>query len=296
MASNEKHIHLITGYLQGTLTAEQREQFDRLAASGEIDLAEVRELEAHFNGLERIPVPQPDPAMEQRFQAMLQREKEALGHEKGVLREEKTVVQADQENQDNETAGRTSRLRFLPGLFTADGASRIRHLQSAAAIAAVFLAGLLLGLLFADRGTNDMQVRQLAAEVHDLRETMMISLLDDVSASERLRAVNISMDIASPQDRVIDALVQTLRHDPSVNVRVAAVEALVRHGAHPAVRQELVRAITRQPSPIVQIALADAMIALQEPGAIREFQLLLEQDEVEEPVRDKIEQTMLVLL
>lgn len=141
-----------------------------------------------------------------------------------------------------------------------------------------------------------MQVQQLAAEVHDLRETMLISLLDDASAAERLRAVNISMEIHSPHDHVIFALIQTLHFDPNINVRVAAVDALVHHGSHPMVREELVRSITRQPSPMVQIALADAMIALQEPRAAREFQKLLEEEEMEEPVRNKIEKTLLVLL
>ncbi len=266
MKGNDKYIDLITGHLQGTLTPEQREEFDRLTGSGEIDLAEVRSMETQFRELEDLPAPEPDSRMGERFHAMLRREREKLPQAKPAS-------------------------SHIP-IYTLWQ----RRLQSAAAIAAVFLAGLLIGLLFPGRGANDVQVQQLAAEVHDLRETMLISLLDDASAAERLRAVNISMDIASPQDRVIDALVQTLRHDPSVNVRVAAVEALVMHGGRPAVRQELVRAITRQPSPIVQIALADAMIALQEPGAIREFQQLLEQDEVEEPVRDKIEQTMLALL
>ena len=266
MNGNDKHIELITGYLQGTLTQEQREEFDRLAESGGIDMAEVRSMETHFRDLGRLPAPEPPAGMGERFHAMLQQER------------------AKRQQTESGASHPAARIHWL------------HRLQPAASIAAVFLAGLLLGLFFPGRGANDVQVQQLAAEVHDLRETMLISLLDDASAAERLRAVNISMDIASPQDRVIDALVQTLRHDPSVNVRVAAVEALVRHGARPDVRQELVRAITRQPSPIVQITLADAMLALQEPGAIMEFQQLLEQDQVEEPVRDKIEQTMLALL
>jgi HEAT repeat protein len=266
MTGNDKHIDLITGYLQGSLTPEQREELDRLATGGAIDMAQVRSMESQFRDLGRLPAPEPPPGMDERFQSMLQRERDKP------------------QQTEQATLHPEAKIHWL------------QRLQTAAAIAAVFLAGLLLGLHFPGRGANDVQVQQLAADVHDLRETMLISLLDDVSAAERLRAVNISMEIASPQDRVIDALVQTLRHDPSVNVRVAAVEALVRHGARPSVRQELVRAITRQPSPIVQVALADAMIALQEPGAIREFQQLLEQEDVEEPVRDKIEQTMLALL
>ncbi len=320
MTSNEKHIDLITGYLQDSLSDAQRQEFDRLVRAGKIDMAEVRQMESQFRQLGELSSPKPDPAMGERFLAMLQREKEIRRHEGKLQRHEEIpgheqetlpedeITRRDQELQqeipeegqqevpERQTAERSPRLRFIPGLFPSGSTSRIRHLQAAASIAAVFLAGLLLGLLYPGRGTHDQQIRQIAAEVHDLREMMMISLLDETSAAERLRAVNISMEIPSPQDHVIFALVQTLHFDPNVNVRVAAVDALVHHGSHPMVREELVRAITRQPSPMVQIALADAMIALQEPRAAREFQKLLEQEEMEEPVRDKIEQTLLVLL
>ncbi len=320
MTSNEKHIDLITGYLQDSLSDAQRQEFDRLVRAGKIDMAEVRQMESQFRQLGELSSPKPDPAMGERFLAMLQREKEIRRHEGKLQRHEEIpgheqetlpedeITRRDQELQqeipeegqqevpERQTAERSPRLRFIPGLFPSGSTSRIRHLQAAASIAAVFLAGLLLGLLYPGRGTHDQQIRQIAAEVHDLREMMMISLLDETSAAERLRAVNISMEIPSPQDHVIFALVQTLHFDPNVNVRVAAVDALVHHGSHPMVREELVRAITRQPSPMVQIALADAMISLQEPRAAREFQKLLEQEEMEEPVRDKIEQTLLVLL
>ncbi|TVQ73387.1 MAG: HEAT repeat domain-containing protein [Balneolaceae bacterium] len=301
MTPNEKHIDLITGYLQDSLSDAQQQEFDRLVRAGKIDMAEVREMEVHFRQLGDLPSPEPDPAMGERFHAMLQQEKEIRRREEEMQQEEmqqeeKNLSQPDQKRQERETAGRTPLLRFIPGLFPSGGTPRIRHMQTAASIAAVFLAGLLLGLLYPGRGTHDQQIQQIAAEVHDLREMMMISLLDESSAAERLRAVNISMEIPSPQEHVIFALVQTLHFDPNVNVRVAAVDALVHHGSHPMVREELVRAITRQPSPMVQIALADAMIALQEPRAAREFQKLLEQEEMEDPVRDKIEQTLLVLL
>ncbi len=295
MKANEQHIELITGYLQGTLTPEQQEEFDRLAGSGEIDLAEVRWMETQFRELEDLPAPEPDPRMGERFQVMLDRKREKLRQDTPAQTSPEQALSSGSRTQ------RTWLRRILPGgthdpHTTAANNPMMHRLQTAAAIAAVFLAGLLLGSLFPGRGTHDHQIHQLAAEVHDLREIMLISLLDDASATERLRAVNISMEISSPQDRVIEALVQTLHYDPNINVRVAAVDALVQHGSRPIVRQELVRAITRQPSPIVQIALADAMIALQEPGAIWEFQKLLDQNEVEEPVRDKIEQTMLALL
>ena len=299
MTPNEKHIDLITGYLQDSLSVAQRQEFDRLVQKGKIDMDEVREMEVHFRQLGDLPSPEPDPAMGERFHAMLQREKEIRRREEELQREMQDEEQPEEGQQkvpERQTAERSPRLRFIPGLFPSGGTSRIRHLQAAASIAAVFLAGLLLGLLYPGRGTPDQQIQQIAAEVHDLREMMMISLLDENSAAERLRAVNISMEIPSPQDHVIFALVQTLHFDPNVNVRVAAVDALVHHGSQPMVREELVRAITRQPSPMVQIALADAMITLQDPRAAREFQKLLEQEEMEEPVRDKIEQTLLVLL
>ncbi len=121
------------------------------------------------------------------------------------------------------------------------------------------------------------QVDSLSAQVHDMREIMMLSLLENPSASERIRAVGYTNEINNVNAKMIDALLATLNNDPNVNVRLMTLEALTHYASNPAVREGLVQSIVQQESPLVQSALADAMLKMQEKRAVQSFRKLLEQ-------------------
>lgn len=157
---------------------------------------------------------------------------------------------------------------------------------------ALLMTGFSAGLLL---NSQNEKIDRLYSEMHHIQEVLMISLLDNPSATERLRAIGYSSDIPSDDSRVIEALMQTLNNDPNVNVRIAAVNALVGHSSNPAVREGLVRSISAQKSPIVQVALADAMLAMQERRSVNEFKKLLEHEEMDNNVRHKLENTILAL-
>jgi hypothetical protein len=53
-----------------------------------------------------------------------------------------------------------------------------------------------------------------------------------------------------------------------------------------------VQSITQQESPLVQAALADVMLHLQEKRAIRPLKKLLEQKDLNQMVRSRIEETI----
>jgi len=91
-------------------------------------------------------------------------------------------------------------------------------------------------------------------------------------------------------------LLQTLNHDPSVNVRLAAIEALYEHAAHPTARQGLVQSIGQQDSPLVQLALADIMVAMQEKNAVQPLRKLLAKENLNEAVKVRIKQSIQVLI
>ncbi|MDR8390525.1 HEAT repeat domain-containing protein [Aliifodinibius sp. S!AR15-10] len=263
---NEKQIELITGYLQNSLSEGEREEFNSLIESGEMDLQDIREMESLYSQMGHIEMPEPTPALGDRFYSML--EAEMQKQNTGWMPKIAMVFDHVQH-------------RF-----------QLRYLTYAVSI---FLAGLLVGDIYAPISNQDEQIDRLSTEVYQLREMMMISLLDDSSPIERLKAVNISNEIPSVDSRVIDALLRTLNNDSNVNVRLAAVEALVQHASNAKVRQGLVSSITRQESPIVQSALADAMLTLQEKQSVDEFKKLLDRNELDNTVRDKLETTIAAL-
>lgn len=263
---DEKYIDLVTAYLDGSLTSEKRARFNELIDEGKIDILDVKELEHIYTRLGKLPAPDPSEQMRESFYTMLESEKEKLVHQQkyNVLNRIKDFVTS----------------RQMPRMGLALG---------------IFLLGMLAGNIFTPFRDYHQQMNELSQEVTQMRQVMMLSLLDAQSPSERLKAVNISTGITSADDRVITALLKTLNNDPNVNVRLASIEALLRHADNPAARKGLVDAISQQDSPQIQVALADAMVALQETRSIDELRRLLDQRDLNSTVRDKLNNTIAAL-
>ncbi|GLU52274.1 HEAT repeat domain-containing protein [Dyadobacter frigoris] len=136
------------------------------------------------------------------------------------------------------------------------------------------------------------QIDTLATQIQEMRQTMMLALIENPSATERLRAVSYTNDITDANDKVIDALFSTLDNDPNVNVRLVTLEAITQFAADPLVREKLVQSLAQQDSPMVQVALADVMVKLQEKRSIKTFRKMLRQENLNELVKNKIEQTI----
>lgn len=155
------------------------------------------------------------------------------------------------------------------------------------------------GYLFFNLAGNTKQDQQMAAltsQVHELKQTMMLALLENPSASERMRGVSYTGEIKHADKQVIDALLSTLNNDPNVNVRLSTLEALTHLASHPEVREGLVRSITLQDSPLMQSAIADVMLKLQERRSVKSFEELLKQKNLDDGVRNKIKQTITQLI
>ena len=84
------------------------------------------------------------------------------------------------------------------------------------------LIGLSLGY-FLFSGNRNGDLRQ---EVQNMQQMLAVSLLGQRSPTERLRGINLSYSLENPDSRTIQAILDTLNNDPSINVRLAAVDAL----------------------------------------------------------------------
>ncbi len=140
------------------------------------------------------------------------------------------------------------------------------------------------------------QLQVLSAQIHEMREMVLLSLLENPSASERIRGVSYTSEISKVNRNVINALLSTLNNDPNSNVRLMTLEALTHYADDPVVREGLVHSILQQDSPLVQAALADVMLKLQEKKAVVPFKELLHQKDLNEMVRMKIRQTLTRLI
>jgi len=131
------------------------------------------------------------------------------------------------------------------------------------------------------------EVAELRSELTQTRQMVALSLMQQQSASDRLRGVNWSYQLQQPGGEVITALLDTLMHDSNVNVRLATVDALRQFGDRPVVRRGVIEAMTRQESPMVQMALIDLAVDLHEKESIPSLRQLTEDRKINETVRQR---------
>jgi HEAT repeat protein len=125
------------------------------------------------------------------------------------------------------------------------------------------------------------------AQVQSLRTVVALSLLDRQSATSRLEGVSWSSQVDRPDGELLAALLKTLNHDPNVNVRLSSLDALEKFNGNREVRKALVDSIPLQDSPLVQIALIDALVHARDNGAVMELKKLTSDGDVNVAVRQR---------
>lgn len=139
------------------------------------------------------------------------------------------------------------------------------------------------------------KIADLEAQVKDMGSLVAASLLQQKSTSERLSTVLATMDLKSPDRRVLTDLVGALALDPSVNVRLSAVEALAAHANQEVVRQGLLAALSRESAPIVQVAMIELLTSVRETGATSLFERLSRDETADKDVRESARRGLAVL-
>lgn len=177
--------------------------------------------------------------------------------------------------RSNDEPDSSLRVRFYETLAAyRDGASagaggrmRWNLAGQIAAGVALLLGGLGLGYNWRSSQSASAEVTQLRGEVGTMRQLVALSLMQQQSASERLRGVSWAYQVEPPDTEVLKALVAAVNHDPNVNVRLAAVDALRPYASSPATRpmtaDAAVQALSHETEPIVQVALIDLLVDLK---------------------------------
>lgn len=254
--TSEEFRHLIPGYLSGQVTSDEKVLFEaQVSKSPELRI-EVEELRSLWEGLGLLPEEQPSAAMRARFYQRL-----------------------------NDIKNGPSRLLgggfawWKPGLQ-----GLVRQITIALAL---FCVGLYVGRVDMDGRASHEEVAGLQTQVQSLRQTVALSLLDRQSATSRLEGVSWSAQVQHPDRELLSALLTALNHDANINVRLSALDALEKFTGDTTVRKALVDSISLQDSPLVQIALIDALVHIRDNTAAGEFRKLTGDAEVNAAVRQR---------
>lgn len=268
-SSIENQIHmeknrieeLINKYNAGLADPSEIELLEQQIERGEIQLTQLHELSLLDEQIMKADGPTPSLRLDDQFYKLLKEEKRAVSKDWFYFNLPTWNVLAP-------------RLAF--GL-------------------AILIAGFAGGYLL-KAPTSSIEVKQLTEEVTSLKEMMLLSLLEKESATERLKAVSLSTEMSQVSKKVTAALFKTLNEDENANVRLAALEALTAYAKDSEVRKELVKSISIQDSPLVQVALAELMVAIQEKKSVKELQKLLQDDKTPKEVKNKIKNSINVLI
>jgi HEAT repeat protein len=129
-----------------------------------------------------------------------------------------------------------------------------------------------------------------------MRQMVSMSLLNEPSSSDRIRGVGFSKQIDQPTETLLTTLLSTLNSDPNVNVRLAAVDAMILFRDRSGVRDELIQSLSRQTSPLVQIALIDLLVQIQEKKALEALRRLIEDEKINPTVKAHAERGIEALI
>ena len=161
-----------------------------------------------------------------------------------------------------------------------------KPLWQMAAGLALLAVGAAAGYGFRSSG-GGAEIAQLREEVNNMRQLVALSLLQQQSASERLRGVSWAYRVEPPDTQMLDALLSTVNHDPNINVRLAAVDALHPFAESSAVREKVMQALAMQNAPLVQVALIDLLVDLKEKDAARPLERIAADGSADAGVRQR---------
>lgn len=252
---------LLIDYLDAQLTPAQHkalEQHIQDCAACRNALEEYRQL---FVSMDANLTEKPGAVLKEKFDIMLQSE---------------LNINATTRISEDDQAGKIVMLKQKP-----------LWLRIAASIILVAL-GIVAGMQLKPGSTtsNTSELADLKSEVTEMKEAMLFNMLNEESASERIKAVSYAEEISNPDHKIISALFETINEDKNVNVRLAALYAVSKYPNIGGVSDSLVASLRKQTEPLMQIALINILTEKKETKAIGPIRDLLQDKKTLQPVKE----------
>ena len=259
----ERMEQLLPGYWAKTLKGRDAE----FVAAHLASCPECAELVALGEKLSQLPQEQPSPMLRARFDAMLEAYNEGRG----------------------ETSRFEARAQRVP-IWVGWNWTRSAFAFGALAVLLI-VAGFVAGRSTTSGEVNrsDQELTAMQSELTNMRQLVVLSMLQQESASQRLQGVSWSTKQPQSQadPKILGALLHTLRYDSSVDVRLAALDALSKYGDQTQVRTGLADALDAQQSPLVQVELIDLMVEWRDRNAVDQLRKIEQDQKVDPAVREK---------
>ncbi|NHF60383.1 hypothetical protein FK220_013600 [Flavobacteriaceae bacterium TP-CH-4] len=262
MMTEKKHItDLLPDYLDQTLDNEQKQQVEAHLRECSACASELEEFKLLFEAMAKEETLVPTERVRSTFLEHLEQEK----------------------RQERETVA----------LSPKDEATRFpwaNILKVAASI--VLLVGAFMFGKYQQETESEIEIVALKTEGLEAKQTAMLSLMENQSASKRIQGVGYINGFTDPDDAIVEALVDRMHHDENANVRLAALEALSEFTKSEIVKEAFIKALSTEKNPSIQIALIQNLVKVQEKKAAGALKELLEQEGTQPFVKAEIKQVL----
>lgn len=259
---NEHIEHLIPEYLEGFLSEEQNNEVEQHLDYCQICTKELAEYRIMLNAFEAEPRTLPSKTMQDDFSKLIDEEKR----------------KTDVFFQSNTIKGKTQRTWFPNVLKVAAGI-------------ALLVSGYLFGSYQKSIEANN-EIAILKEKNMGIRQTAMLSLMENKSASKRIQGVNYMEGFSKPDKDILNALTERMQNDENANVRLAAVNALSSFTTSKTVRMALIETLKTEKNPNIQIAVIHILVKQKDKTAMTPMKQLLHQKDTEPFVKEQIRSLM----
>jgi len=237
---------------------------------------EAAEMQQLLDAMKKTEMQKPARSLRDNFQTLLQSEMNMVSM---------SHLLEDEAGEKEAPANKTGRVATLP-----------RRVWQVAAAIVLLLGGAWAGAVLQHK--KDSQPNEMASlqkEVKEMKEMLLFSLIDDESASQRIKAVSYAEEMSNPDEPVVNALINSLNNDKNANVRLAALYSLSRWADRQNVRDSLVISLPKQTEPIVQIVLINLLAEKRETRAISPMKAILSNDKALKEVKEAAQKGLRVL-
>ncbi len=253
---------ILPEYIDGTLTSTENKRVKTHLKDCKACKQELEEYQALFNTMKMEKEDVPSHNLEAGFLKMLEKEKQ---HAVKVV-----AIKSKRESSKNNWLSSAMKIAAsLAILLTAFSAGR--YFQSKEAL---------------------KEIAVIESESIQLKQTTMISLMENQSASKRIQGVQFIGEFKQPDEKIIAALTDRMLNDKNTNVRLTAVEALSKLTSSEKVKETFILALGIEKDPSIQITIIQHLVTLQEKKAIQPMKKLLEQEDTQPFIKAEINQVL----
>lgn len=264
--------------LDGRLAAADTEAVRAHLASCPDCQREYSSLAQTLSALDQLPAARPGPRLRKNFYAMLEEEKNSAASIRAAAARQRHAARVSLWRWILTPIGAVA---IALGAFLAG--ARFSPPAPAAAIDPVTKQRL---------ANQEKQLADMQTKLDTVGQLVSYSLLAQRTASERLQGVLATLDQKNPDKRVLSDLIASLAIDPSVNVRLSALDALYPHANQQLVRAGVLASLSREQNPLVQVAMIDFLVAAGDRDATPELEKLARDESIDRAVRESAKRAL----